>query len=456
MEENKKALLELNSKRIDSVNLKQSLESQIKSLQSVIDNFNRETGSNKIEAYEELLNTEIDKFELEISTLSKELNATNELIEGKESGIKIKSVSISHIDEQVKKLQKEPIILKAKSIFGTENLNSISESLVEDLIGRLISDLRYKKDTITNLNSEIEELIVRNGDLTEDELNARVQELRLDIKTNDNKIEVVRNFVEKDIGLNLDNVDEVDLLAYIFKSKTEYNNECHSIHNQIALISSIEEYRKNVIPYLKHTEYFKEHTDLQRELVFLVEHIGKELSKERKNISAFIEKEVQSFFFQDLINKFYKKIDPHPHYKEISFKCDFSTDKPKLHILVSSQENVIVPTLYFSSAQLNALSLSIFLAKAINVRDPESKKPIDSIFVDDPIQAMDSINILSVIDLLRSIAVNFDKQIILSTHDENFYKLLQKKVPNSIFDSKFIELESYGKVGRPSDFSNYL
>ncbi|CAH6922476.1 Exonuclease SbcC [Vibrio chagasii] len=456
LEENKKALLELNSKRIDSVNLKQSLESQIKSLQSVIDNFNRETGSNKIEAYEELLNTEIDKFELEISTLSKELNATNELIEGKESSIKIKSVSISHIDEQVKKLQKEPIILKAKSIFGTENLNSISESLVEDLIGRLISDLRYKKDTITNLNSEIEELIVRNGDLTEDELNARVQELRLDIKTNDNKIEVVRNFVEKDIGLNLDNVDEVDLLAYIFKSKTEYNNECHSIHNQIALISSIEEYRKNVIPYLKHTEYFKEHTDLQRELVFLVEHIGKELSKERKNISAFIEKEVQSFFFQDLINKFYKKIDPHPHYKEISFKCDFSTDKPKLHILVSSQENVIVPTLYFSSAQLNALSLSIFLAKAINVRDPESKKPIDSIFVDDPIQAMDSINILSVIDLLRSIAVNFDKQIILSTHDENFYKLLQKKVPNSIFDSKFIELESYGKVGRPSDFSNYL
>ena len=188
----------------------------------------------------------------------------------------------------------------------------------------------------------------------------------------------------------------------------------------------------------------------------MVEHIGKELSKERKNISAFIEKEVQSFFFQDLINKFYKKIDPHPHYKEISFKCDFSTDKPKLHILVSSQENVIVPTLYFSSAQLNALSLSIFLAKAINVRDPESKKPIDSIFVDDPIQAMDSINILSVIDLLRSIAVNFDKQIILSTHDENFYKLLQKKVPNSIFDSKFIELESYGKVGRPSDFSNYL
>ena len=35
----------------------------------------------------------------------------------------------------------------------------------------------------------------------------------------------------------------------------------------------------------------------------------------------------------------------------------------------------------------------------------------------DSIQSMDSVNILSTIDLLRSFVLNYNKQIILSTHD---------------------------------------
>jgi exonuclease SbcC len=59
---------------------------------------------------------------------------------------------------------------------------------------------------------------------------------------------------------------------------------------------------------------------------------------------------------------------------------------------------------------------------------------------------MDSINILSTIDLLRSIVVNHKKQIILSTHDENFHNLLKKKMPSNLFNSKFMELKTFGKV----------
>lgn len=59
---------------------------------------------------------------------------------------------------------------------------------------------------------------------------------------------------------------------------------------------------------------------------------------------------------------------------------------------------------------------------------------------------MDSINILSTIDLIRSIVVNLNKQIVLSTHDENFHSLLKRKMPPSLFNSKYIELETFGKV----------
>uniref|UniRef100_UPI0026005CD9 AAA family ATPase n=1 Tax=uncultured Flavobacterium sp. TaxID=165435 RepID=UPI0026005CD9 len=90
-------------------------------------------------------------------------------------------------------------------------------------------------------------------------------------------------------------------------------------------------------------------------------------------------------------------------------------------------------------------SLSIFLAKALHAVDDEGN-PLECIFIDDPIQSMDSINILSTIDLLRSIVVNNNRQIILSTHDANFHNLLRKKIPGELFNSKFMELETFGKV----------
>jgi DNA repair protein SbcC/Rad50 len=94
----------------------------------------------------------------------------------------------------------------------------------------------------------------------------------------------------------------------------------------------------------------------------------------------------------------------------------------------------LIPNLYFSTAQINILSLSIFLASALN------SEKYDCIFIDDPIQSMDSINVLSTIDLLRSIALSYDKQIILSTHDENFHNLLKKKMPPDLFKSALYEV----------------
>ena len=40
---------------------------------------------------------------------------------------------------------------------------------------------------------------------------------------------------------------------------------------------------------------------------------------------------------------------------------------------------------------------------------------------------------------------NIDKQIVLTTHDRNFFELLQKKVPDTLFNSRFITLPERGK-----------
>lgn len=169
--------------------------------------------------------------------------------------------------------------------------------------------------------------------------------------------------------------------------------------------------------------------------------------KEIEGIEQHLEKFVDSYFELDLINRLYNAIDPHPDYKEIQFKCDFRLKNPRLKVLVNSREDgkeSIVPNLYFSTAQINILSFCIFLAKALFATDDEGKN-MDCIFIDDPIQALDDINVLSIIDLLRNVAFSMDKQIVLTTHDRNFFELLQKKVPDTLFNSRFITLPERGK-----------
>ena len=193
----------------------------------------------------------------------------------------------------------------------------------------------------------------------------------------------------------------------------------------------------------------KEIKDLYDEIGRLVIVKGK-IINEKNNLKKYLEKIINGFFYKDLINKIYSKIDPHPDYSEIEFKCDFADKNPRLQIYTVKYVGGIrvesIPSLYFSTAQINILSLSIFLARALKTKNQQSGKFVDCIFIDDPIQSMDTINILSFIDLFRSMVLFLGKQLIVSTHEENFHLLLQKKIPVELFNSKYIEFETFGKL----------
>ncbi|WP_421194590.1 AAA family ATPase [Aeromonas enteropelogenes] len=183
-------------------------------------------------------------------------------------------------------------------------------------------------------------------------------------------------------------------------------------------------------------------------------HVDIALTNERNIVISKLKELVDNFFYEDLINSIYRKIDPHPSFKKVAFKPDFDSDKPGLNLVVNdSAGESISPILYFSSAQSNILSLSVFLANALHAKDDEGNS-VDVIMIDDPIQSMDSINILSTIDLLRSICLRFGKQIIISTHDENFFGLLQRKLPSEVLGSKFLKLEKFGVVVPVKPFTN--
>jgi DNA repair exonuclease SbcCD ATPase subunit len=162
-----------------------------------------------------------------------------------------------------------------------------------------------------------------------------------------------------------------------------------------------------------------------------------------ESAKKFIDEKINDAFNLPLINDIYKKIEPHPEFDEISFETILKGKDSELQIKAKkNNKEEILPILYFSAAQINVLSLSIFLAKALQNSAPKLK----TIFIDDPIQHLDSINILSFIDLMRIIIEQEKRQLIITTHDESFFNLVQKKMPSDIFNTKYLELISVGKL----------
>lgn len=177
------------------------------------------------------------------------------------------------------------------------------------------------------------------------------------------------------------------------------------------------------------------------------ELIINDLHEDIEKVSTYIRKTTDAYFRTDLINQLYTAIDPHPEFKRIKFECNMSGDRPQLRISAVDSEAIdqVCPTLTFSTAQINVLALSIFLAQALTTKD-DNGKDVDCIFIDDPVQSVDAINSLSFIDLIRAICLRFDKQIIVSTHDENFHELLKKKIPPGVLPAKYLRLASFGQV----------
>lgn len=347
------------------------------------------------------------------------------------------------IDNEITQIENDD---KHKFVVNYFNIEFPGKSvLFSDLEERNISlstNIEELKDIQEKLNLEITSNENNIKSLNKEQLIFNLKKLKEFALENNFKLDNYLNFLREKVG-GISSIITEDILNLILDNRTLQLNE--SINNVKKLKDEYEKltsYSDNIWPFLLSVNSKKKVEKALGEIKFLTEIVEPQILYERDKARIFLQGSIESFFHENLINDLYKKIDPHPDFKSIEFKANFDTDNPRLDVFVRNvkDESVLIPNLYFSTAQINILSLSIFLASALNSKDYEC------IFIDDPIQSMDSINMLSTIDLLRSIVVNYKKQVILSTHDENFHDLLKKKMPVDLFNSKFLELETFGKV----------
>jgi len=147
-----------------------------------------------------------------------------------------------------------------------------------------------------------------------------------------------------------------------------------------------------------------------------------------------------------LLQSIYSRIDPHPSFRVVRFMSRIYNKKGLLSTIVSDPvegKECDLPSVVLSSSQINALAVSVFLALNMGVPKP----PLSVAMLDDPLQSLDDINLLGLVDLLRR--TKDRRQLLVSTHDSRFGTLLSRKLRPSDDNERtiVIELEGWSREG---------
>ncbi len=212
------------------------------------------------------------------------------------------------------------------------------------------------------------------------------------------------------------------------------------LHNEnFELINNKPNYEEIIVKLLGYNKLYSERYKNLKNLNLKLEQVSSALkivNEDYENGKQSVIEYFQSIAQNRTMKYIYKLMEPNKEFTDIVHEIVESSNRIELYTkIVNSTGDKIVPEMFFSTAQLNTLSLSLFLGEVLNIDDLQIK----TILMDDPISAFDDINILSFIDVMRCL-ISEGYQIIFSTHDSRIYDILQVKLSDEYHNSKFIEI----------------
>ena len=128
---------------------------------------------------------------------------------------------------------------------------------------------------------------------------------------------------------------------------------------------------------------------------------------------------------EPLLQRIYATADPHPEFRMIKLLSRMYRGSGRVQAEIEDplhNHRSETPSAFLSSSQMNVLAVSVFLA--LNLGIPTL--PLSVAILDDPIQSLDDLNLLGLIDLLKRMRER--RQLMVSTHDSRFASLLERKL----------------------------
>lgn len=209
---------------------------------------------------------------------------------------------------------------------------------------------------------------------------------------------------------------------------------------------SILSYETELITYQKQYQNLIQQKLVLEENVEAAKMAFEKIDSLYNSMCSIQQKVVDQAFAGEMVNKLYRLLEPNKDFPRLSFKIDFnSVERPELYIKAHEREmddSLVLPELIFSTAQLNTISLCIFLSTALSNPRLDSQ----TLILDDPISSFDDINTVAFSDLLRILCVQNDWQIIFTTHDEKLFRLLQVKLSPMYHNSLFMQFKDKGQL----------
>ena len=143
----------------------------------------------------------------------------------------------------------------------------------------------------------------------------------------------------------------------------------------------------------------------------------------REASSDLVESELKRM--EGLLQRIYLTADPHPEFRVVRLLSRMRQGRGRLFAEVEDPIHRVSnedPRAFLSSSQLNVLAVSVFLA--LNLGIP--RLPLRLAILDDPLQSLDDLNLLGLVDLLKRTREH--RQLMISTHDVRFASLLERKL----------------------------
>jgi DNA repair exonuclease SbcCD ATPase subunit len=244
-------------------------------------------------------------------------------------------------------------------------------------------------------------------------------------------------------------------------SEEALERSAQDLEDQAALLSSHQRQGESLALRLtqrgesaRRTELEEEISRLRVELQNAIESVNSRketgelanqiLDSMRESSSDVVEHQLHQI--EPILQRVYARIDPHPTFRAVRLLSKIVRGHGHLLTTIEdplSEVSTHSPSTVLSSSQMNALAVAVFLS--FNLGLPFL--PLDTAILDDPLQSLDDVNLLGLVDLLRR--VRSRRQLFVSTHDGRFGSLLARKLRPVLLGqrTRLIEMQGWGREG---------
>lgn len=307
-----------------------------------------------------------------------------------------------------------------------------SAPLMPDTLPGLLEVLasRERELSAAELGLRAAEQTIRNHQAADLSIDKRLRELGVEVTTPPERLPAVAAAAEAASQL----IDEL--------VRAQRIGEAFALQlSQVGDQAAIQELQREV--ETTRLKLQQEDTELKRRAA-TGEHAQRAIEALREAASRVVTERVKDI--EPLLSDIYSRIDVHPAFRVIRFLASVSRGRGQLATIVSdplSEVQSDSPETVLSSSQMNALAVCTFLSLNLGV----SRPPLEAVLLDDPLQSLDDINLLGLIDLLRR--TKDQRQLFVSTHDVRFGQLLARKLRPGSSEQRtvVIELEGWSRAG---------